>query len=87
MRHEFMMAGDGRWGQVVNRVCHAARAIVGQAHRLPVKLDGKRSACPTIQKRVVGSASQWWQLIRGTKPVVLRESDFVPTRASSVLRN
>jgi carbon starvation protein len=27
---------------------------------------------------VVGSAAQWWQLIRGTKPVVLRESEFVP---------
>jgi carbon starvation protein len=27
---------------------------------------------------VVGSASQWWQLIRGTKPVELRESEFVP---------
>jgi carbon starvation protein len=27
---------------------------------------------------VVGSARQWWQLIRGTKPVVLRESEFVP---------
>src|SRR5712691_11443094 len=27
---------------------------------------------------VIGSASQWWQLIRGTKPVVLRESEFVP---------
>src|SRR5882762_4738484 len=27
---------------------------------------------------VAGSASQWWQLIRGTKPVVLRESEFVP---------
>ena len=27
---------------------------------------------------VVGSASQWWKLIRGTKPVVLRESEFVP---------
>jgi len=26
---------------------------------------------------VVGSAIQWWQLIRGTKPSVLRESDFV----------
>ena len=26
---------------------------------------------------VIGSASQWWQLIRGTKPVVLRESEFV----------
>src|SRR5881396_1803868 len=31
---------------------------------------------------VVGSASQWWQLIRGTKPVVLRESEFVPLSAS-----
>jgi carbon starvation protein len=27
---------------------------------------------------VIGSASQWWQLLRGTKPVVLRESEFVP---------
>jgi carbon starvation protein len=27
---------------------------------------------------VLGSAAQWWQLIRGTKPVVLRESEFVP---------
>lgn len=27
---------------------------------------------------VIGSAIQWWQLIRGTKPVVLRESEFVP---------
>ncbi|HYR21541.1 MAG TPA: carbon starvation CstA family protein [Chthoniobacterales bacterium] len=27
---------------------------------------------------VVGSANQWWQLIRGTKLVVLRESEFVP---------
>ena len=27
---------------------------------------------------VVGSARQWWQLIRGTKPAVLRESEFVP---------
>src|SRR2546421_221113 len=27
---------------------------------------------------VVGSAAQWWQLIRGKKPVVLRESEFVP---------
>jgi carbon starvation protein len=26
---------------------------------------------------VLGSATQWWQLIRGTKPVVLRESEFV----------
>jgi len=27
---------------------------------------------------VLGSAVQWWQLIRGRKPVVLRESEFVP---------
>src|ERR1700716_1281910 len=26
---------------------------------------------------VLGSASQWWQLLRGTKPVVLREAEFV----------
>src|SRR6201982_3582576 len=30
---------------------------------------------------VVGSATQWWQLIRGTNPVVLRESEFVPVTA------
>ena len=30
---------------------------------------------------VLGSAVQWWQLIRGTKPVVLRESEFVPVAA------
>src|SRR5213082_1317879 len=35
---------------------------------------------------VVGSASQWWQLIRGTKPVVLRESEFVPLSASGPVR-
>ena len=27
---------------------------------------------------VLGSARQWWQLIRGTKPVVLQESEFIP---------
>jgi carbon starvation protein len=27
---------------------------------------------------VIGSVTQWWQLIRGTKPVVLLESEFVP---------
>ena len=27
---------------------------------------------------VVGSTAQWWKLIRGTKPVVLRESEFFP---------
>jgi carbon starvation protein len=26
---------------------------------------------------VLGSAIQWWQLVRGTKPVTLRESEFV----------
>ena len=27
---------------------------------------------------VLGSAIHWWQLVRGTRPVVLRESEFVP---------
>ena len=27
---------------------------------------------------VLGSAWQWWQLIRGTRPLALRESEFVP---------
>jgi carbon starvation protein len=30
---------------------------------------------------VLGSARHWWQLIRGIKPVVLRESEFVPLAA------
>jgi carbon starvation protein len=33
---------------------------------------------------VVGSASQWWQLVRGTKPVVLRESEFVSVTSTQV---
>src|SRR5947208_2351415 len=33
---------------------------------------------------VVGSAPQWWQLIRGTKPVVLRESEFVPVTSVTI---
>jgi carbon starvation protein len=32
---------------------------------------------------VLGSANQWWQLIRGTKPVVLRESEFVSIDAAT----
>ena len=27
---------------------------------------------------ITGSAVQWWQMIRGAKPVVLKESEFVP---------
>jgi len=27
---------------------------------------------------VLGSARQWWQLIRGTRRAVLHESEFVP---------
>ena len=27
---------------------------------------------------VLGSARQWWQLIRGTRRVVLHENEFVP---------
>ncbi|PYJ22993.1 MAG: carbon starvation protein A, partial [Verrucomicrobia bacterium] len=30
---------------------------------------------------VLGSAKQWWQLLRGTKRVVLHESEFVPLGA------
>jgi carbon starvation protein len=32
---------------------------------------------------VLGSARQWWQLLRGTKRVVLHESEFVPVSAVS----
>jgi carbon starvation protein len=33
---------------------------------------------------VLGSARQWWQLIRGTKRVVLHESQFVPITAAQL---
>jgi hypothetical protein len=32
---------------------------------------------------VLGSARQWWQLIRGTRRVVLHESEFVAVSAPS----
>jgi hypothetical protein len=33
---------------------------------------------------VLGSARQWWQLLRGTKRVVLHESEFVPISAAQL---
>ena len=33
---------------------------------------------------VIGSAKQWWQLLRGTKRVVLHESEFVPISAAQL---
>jgi len=33
---------------------------------------------------VLGSARQWWQLIRGTKRVELHESEFVPISAAQL---
>jgi carbon starvation protein len=33
---------------------------------------------------VIGSAKQWWQLLRGTKRVVLHESEFVPITAAKL---
>jgi carbon starvation protein len=33
---------------------------------------------------VIGSAKQWWQLLRGTKRVVLHESEFVPITAAQL---
>jgi carbon starvation protein len=33
---------------------------------------------------VLGSARQWWQLLRGTKRVVLHESEFVPLARAEV---
>jgi hypothetical protein len=27
---------------------------------------------------VLGSAIQWWQLVRGTKPLHLNEAEFIP---------
>jgi carbon starvation protein len=33
---------------------------------------------------LLGSARQWWQLLRGTKQVVLYESEFVPISAAQL---
>ncbi|PYK40697.1 MAG: carbon starvation protein A [Verrucomicrobia bacterium] len=33
---------------------------------------------------VIGSAKQWWQLLRGTKRLVLHESEFVPISAAQL---
>jgi carbon starvation protein len=33
---------------------------------------------------LLGSARQWWQLLRGTKRVVLHESEFVPITAAQL---
>ena len=33
---------------------------------------------------VLGSARQWWQLLRGTRRVVLHESEFVPISAAQL---
>jgi carbon starvation protein len=32
----------------------------------------------------IGSARQWWQLLRGTRRVVLHESEFVPISAAQL---
>jgi carbon starvation protein len=36
---------------------------------------------------VIGSARQWWQLLRGTKPVTLHESEFVSLPAAQLAAN
>ena len=33
---------------------------------------------------VIGSARQWWRLLRGSKPVILYESEFVPITAAQL---
>jgi len=33
---------------------------------------------------VLGAARQWWQLLRGTRRVVLHESEFVPISAAQL---
>ncbi len=35
---------------------------------------------------VIGSAVQWWQLIRGTRPAILNESEFVPLSGFNAAR-
>jgi len=33
---------------------------------------------------VLGSARQWWRLLRGRKPLILYESEFVPITAAQL---
>ena len=35
---------------------------------------------------VMGSARQWWQLVRGSKRIVLHETDFVPITSAQLTR-
>jgi carbon starvation protein len=56
----------------------AAAAFVRQAHVWQFDAIVAAVFLLLVFLIVVGSAIQWWQLVRGTKPAVLRESDFVP---------
>jgi len=55
-----------------------AAELIRQARRLAIRCTGcrvlSRARCSEI---VLGSARQWWQVMRGTKRVVLHESEFV----------
>jgi len=33
---------------------------------------------------VLGSARQWWRLLRGKKPLILYESEFIPITAAQL---
>jgi len=56
----------------------AATAFVRQAHVWQFDAIVAAVFLLLVFLIVVGSAIQWWQLVRGRKPVVLRESEFVP---------
>jgi carbon starvation protein len=56
----------------------AAAAFVRQAHVWQFDAFVAAVFLLLVFLIVVGSAIQWWQLVRGRKPVVLRESEFVP---------
>jgi carbon starvation protein len=74
-----------------------AQSLLGQAATLgdPVKAAGlsrqatiwRFDACVAgfflilVLLIVLGSARQWWQLLRGTRRAVLHESEFVPLKA------
>src|SRR6195256_3494013 len=54
-----------------------AAALVRQAGVWQIDALVAASFLVLVLLIVLGSAAQWWQLIRGTKPVVLREAEFV----------
>ena len=42
------------------------------------RFDAVVAFVPLVFLIAAGSAWEWWKLLRGTKPIVLHESEFIP---------